>query len=68
VPDSRSTAAWVISYAACEAGRNGTWSQHVGDSPHESVLESVLARRDVRYAQLRNAEAGCFIARTDRTV
>jgi hypothetical protein len=40
--------------------------RHVGDNPFESVLESVLARGDVRYAHLRNAEAGCFIARIDR--
>ncbi|HEX6615992.1 MAG TPA: DUF1203 domain-containing protein [Gemmatimonadales bacterium] len=40
--------------------------QHVGGSPFESVLENVLAHRDVSYAHLRNAEAGCFIARIDR--
>jgi len=40
--------------------------QHVGETSFESVLERVLARGDVGYAHLRNAEAGCFIARIDR--
>jgi hypothetical protein len=41
--------------------------QHrVGTAPFEAVLESVFEHDQVRYAHLRNAEAGCFIARIDR--
>lgn len=40
--------------------------QRIGDSTFETVLEDVLAREDVMYAHLRNAEAGCFVARIDR--
>jgi hypothetical protein len=38
----------------------------VGISPFEAVLAGVFEREEVRYAHLRNAEAGCFIARIDR--
>lgn len=37
----------------------------VGPEPFESVLNSVFEHPEVRYAHLRNAEAGCFIARID---
>ncbi len=40
--------------------------QRVGSSRFEAVLDEVFGPRDVRYAHLRNAEAGCFIARIDR--
>ncbi|HJR16665.1 MAG TPA: DUF1203 domain-containing protein [Gemmatimonadales bacterium] len=41
--------------------------QHrVASSPFETVLERILELEEVRYAHLRNAEAGCFIARIDR--
>jgi hypothetical protein len=40
--------------------------RRVGMSPFEAALESVFERAEVRYAHLRNAEAGCFIARVDR--
>ena len=40
--------------------------RRVGTSPFEAVLESVFEAEDVQYAHLRNAEAGCFIARVDR--
>lgn len=33
----------------------------------DAVLEEVLGLPDARYAHLRNGEAGCFIARVDRT-
>jgi hypothetical protein len=36
--------------------------------PFEAVLQSVFAVSNVRYAHLRNAEAGCFIARIDPEV
>jgi hypothetical protein len=36
-----------------------------GTSPFEAVLAGVFEREEVRYAHLRNAEAGCFIARID---
>ena len=40
--------------------------RRVGTTPFETVLQDVLAHGGVRYAHLRNAEAGCFIARIDR--
>ncbi len=40
--------------------------RRVGTAPFERVLEAVFESTDVRYAHLRNAEAGCFIARIDR--
>ncbi len=40
--------------------------RRVGTSRFEVVLEEVLGVADVQYAHLRNAEAGCFIARVDR--
>lgn len=49
-------------------GANGAplMQQRVGMASFEAVLEDVFARADVQYAHLRNAEAGCFIARVDR--
>lgn len=40
--------------------------RRVGAIPFEDVLGGVLDSPAVRYAHLRNAEAGCFIARIDR--
>ena len=40
--------------------------RRVGSTAFESVLEGVFEVNAVRYAHLRNAEAGCFIARVDR--
>jgi hypothetical protein len=40
--------------------------RRVGASPFEAVLEGIFDSAEVRYAHLRNAEAGCFIARIDR--
>jgi hypothetical protein len=40
--------------------------RRVGDMRFETALESVFEAGDVQYAHLRNAEAGCFIARIDR--
>ena len=40
--------------------------RRVGNAVFEAVLEAVLREEDVAYAHLRNAEAGCFIARIDR--
>ena len=40
--------------------------RRVGTAPFEEVLEGVFESNDVQYAHLRNAEAGCFIARIDR--
>ncbi len=40
--------------------------RRVGMGPFEAVLEGVFDVPEVRYAHLRNAEAGCFIARIDR--
>ena len=40
--------------------------RRVGSASFEAVLDGVLAHEGVGYAHLRNAEAGCFIARIDR--
>jgi hypothetical protein len=40
--------------------------QRVGTSRFESVLDDVFESVHVRYAHVRNGEAGCFIARIDR--
>jgi hypothetical protein len=40
--------------------------RRVGTSPFEAILEGVFEPAQVQYAHLRNAEAGCFIARIDR--
>jgi hypothetical protein len=41
--------------------------QHrVNGSPFEVVLDTLFEPAEVEYAHLRNAEAGCFIARVDR--
>jgi hypothetical protein len=40
--------------------------RRVGTSPFEAVLQDVFEPAEVQYAHLRNAEAGCFIARVDR--
>jgi hypothetical protein len=40
--------------------------RRVGSGVFEEVLETVFAQEEVAYAHLRNAEAGCFIARVDR--
>lgn len=41
--------------------------RRVGTSRFEAVVEAVFEIPDVEYAHLRNAEAGCFIARIDRS-
>ncbi|HEX2218226.1 MAG TPA: DUF1203 domain-containing protein [Gemmatimonadales bacterium] len=41
--------------------------RRVGTSPFEAVLDGVFESADVQYAHVRNAEAGCFIARIDRS-
>lgn len=40
--------------------------RRVGTASFEPVLNEVLSRPGTQYAHLRNAEAGCFIARIDR--
>jgi hypothetical protein len=40
--------------------------RRVSALPFEAVLDGVFEMPAVRYAHLRNAEAGCFIARIDR--
>jgi hypothetical protein len=40
--------------------------ERVGGRPVEPVLERMLGEPGVRYAHLRNAEAGCFFARVAR--
>ena len=40
--------------------------RRVGHAAFEAVLEDVFQRANVQYAHLRNAEAGCFIARIER--
>ena len=41
--------------------------QRVGTSHFEAVLDGVFGSADVQYVHVRNAEAGCFIARIDRS-
>ena len=40
--------------------------RRVGAQPFEAVLQNTFEAAEVHYAHLRNAEAGCFIARIDR--
>jgi len=40
--------------------------RRVGGEPFQAVLDAVFGHEEVRYAHIRNAEAGCFIARVDR--
>jgi len=40
--------------------------RRVGTASFEAVLDEVLGSPGAQYAHLRNAEAGCFIARIDR--
>ena len=49
-------------------GASGTLltQRRVGTSRFESILDGVFESAEVHYAHLRNAEAGCFIARVDR--
>jgi hypothetical protein len=49
-------------------GANGLLlvQRRVGTSPFEAVLAGVFDAAEVQYAHLRNAEAGCFIARIDQ--
>jgi hypothetical protein len=49
-------------------GANGVLllQRRVGASRFETVLADVLESATVQYVHLRNAEAGCFIARIDR--
>jgi hypothetical protein len=49
-----------------DAGGTLVAQQRVGSARFETVLEGVLKSGVVEYAHLRNAEAGCFIARIDR--
>ncbi|HYF38856.1 MAG TPA: DUF1203 domain-containing protein, partial [Gemmatimonadales bacterium] len=39
--------------------------RRVGPAAFEDVLDEVMRHSGIRYAHLRNAEAGCFIARID---
>ena len=39
--------------------------RRVGADDADTVIEEVLSHPEARYAHLRNAEAGCFIARID---
>ena len=50
-------------------GANGALlaQRRIGPSPFESALEAIFQPGIVQYAHLRNAEAGCFIARIDRS-
>ena len=49
-------------------GANGALlaQRRVGALTFEAVLQEILETAEVRYVHLRNAEAGCFIARIDR--
>jgi hypothetical protein len=52
-----------------EGYRGGGWlvtQEKVNGTPPEEVIAGVLAMRGVNYVRIRNAEAGCFMARVDR--
>jgi hypothetical protein len=52
-----------------EGYRSGGWlvaQEKVDGRMPEDVIAGVLAMPGVDYASIRNAEAGCFIARLDR--
>ena len=40
--------------------------ERVRDEPPEELLERLFAATDASYVHIRNAEAGCFMARVDR--
>jgi hypothetical protein len=40
--------------------------RRVGTSSFDAALQGIFEPAEVHYAHLRNAEAGCFIARIDR--
>lgn len=48
------------------AGGAGLRNHPVGDDDPERILAEVLADPGIAFATLRNAEAGCFIARAER--
>ncbi len=53
-----------------EGYRSGGWlmaQEPVAAQSPESVIAAVLARGEVDYVRIRNAEAGCFIARVEDT-
>ena len=52
-----------------EGYRSGGWlvaQEKVNERAAEDVIAGVLAMPGVNYARIRNAEAGCFIARVER--
>jgi len=54
-----------------EGYRSGGWllaQEKVDERTPEDVIAGVLAMRGVDYARIRNAEAGCFMARIDPAV
>ena len=48
------------------AGGRVVHQARAGEEPIEQVLDRVFSAGPVTYAHLRNAEAGCFIARVER--
>ena len=53
-----------------EGYRSGGWlvaQEPVALQAPESVIAAVLARNGVDYVRIRNAEAGCFMARVENT-
>ncbi len=62
-PDFRSLPLFLEAYGSGgELLRRG----RVGEQPPEAVLERLFAGAHAEYVHIRNAEAGCFMARVDR--
>jgi hypothetical protein len=62
-PDFRSLPLLLEAYGS---GGELLGRERVGEQPPEAVLERLLAGLDADYVHIRNAEAGCFMARVDR--
>lgn len=64
-PDFRDGALSFVLEGYGENGRLLT-SERAGNTPLEEALEQVFQQGDTRYVHIRNADAGCFVARVER--
>jgi hypothetical protein len=62
-PDFRALPLFLEAYGS---GGELLGRERVGEQQPEAVLERFFASLDVEYVHIRNAEAGCFVARADR--
>jgi hypothetical protein len=63
-PDFRSLPLFLEAYADGEL----LTRVRVGEQPPEALLEHLFASLDAEYVHIRNAEAGCFMARVENGV